>query len=200
MAARSIEKIRQRASAELSRKSSGQALLRQKATDGQALRRIRLGLRLSSAERPHRRQRSGQALRQRSGQAMLLTVIMTSGILFLVTSVAGILMFYQLQQVTDIGNSAAAVFAADAALEKATYNYLKSTEFVYDPTKPCFVSPRPPSCLGPTVSLSNGASGSSYLVIPPPGTPNATTVITAEGKGPGGRTVRLLQTTFFVNP
>ena len=146
-----------------------------------------------------RRASAGQALLRRAsaGQAMLLTVVMTSGILFLVTSVAGILMFYQLQQVTDIGNSAAAIFAADATLEKATYDYLTSPTYMYDPANPCFTTP---PCTGPTVSLSNGASGSSYLVIPPPGTANAATTITAEGRGPGGRTIRLLQNTFLINP
>jgi Flp pilus assembly protein TadG len=132
-----------------------------------------------------------------TGQAMLLTVIMTGGILFLVTSVAGILMFYQLQQVTDAGNSAAAIFAADATLEKALYDYYTSAAYVYDPATSCFTNP---PCQGPELALGNGASGSSYLVVPPPGTPNAETIITAEGKGPGGRTVRLLQTTILASP
>lgn len=131
---------------------------------------------------------------------MLLTVVMTSGILFLVTSVAGILMFYQLQQVTDIGNSAAAIFAADAALEKATYDYFLSSAYVYDqtvnPPNPCFTT----GCDGPSVSLTNGASGFSTILIEPPTSPNAVTTITAEGKGFGNRTVRFLQTKFLVNP
>lgn len=127
---------------------------------------------------------------------MLLTVVMTGGILFLVTSVAGILMFYQLQAMTDIGNSAAALFAADAALEQAVYIYFTSSTFVYDSSIPCFATP---PCIGPSLQLSNGASGSSYLTIPAPGE-NPITTITAEGRGPGGRTIRLLQTTFLIAP
>ncbi|MFH1192858.1 MAG: hypothetical protein V1656_00890 [Candidatus Jorgensenbacteria bacterium] len=150
----------------------------EKKRDGQALQRC-----------------SGQALRRYSGQAMLLTVVMTGGILFLVTSVAGILMFYQLQEMTDIGNSAAALFAADAILEKATYEYRTTSAFAYDPATPCFANP---PCPGPSLQLSNGASGVSYLTIPVPGAMKPVTVITAEGRGPGGRTIRLLQTKFSI--
>lgn len=61
-----------------------------------------------------------------SGQAMLLTVIMMSGIFMVATAIAGMLTFYQLQQANDISNSAAAIFAADGSLEEGVYRYLKT--------------------------------------------------------------------------
>lgn len=142
---------------------------------------------------------SGQALLRRAagGQAMLLVVIMMGGMLFLITAVAGLLMFYQLQQAADTVNSAQAFFAADAALEKAQYEYFTNPAFVYDPRNPCFGNP---PCAGPAVTLTNDASGNSFLVIPLPSVQNALTTITGEGRGPGGRTIRFLQSTFLVNP
>ena len=60
------------------------------------------------------------------GQAMLLTVIMMSGIFMVATAIAGMLTFYQLQQANDVSSSAMAIFAADGALEESVYRYLNT--------------------------------------------------------------------------
>ncbi len=125
---------------------------------------------------------------------MILTTLMIGGLFLMATAIAGLLMFYQLQQATDFGNSTIAIFAADANLERAIYYYFY--EYQYNPYNPglCF----PQSCdSGAPVNLSNGASGSSNLIIPPPDIAifYPTTTITAIGFDVGGRTIRLLQTT-----
>lgn len=129
---------------------------------------------------------------------MILTTIMIGGLFLMASAIAGLLMFYQLQQATDFGNSTIAIFAADANLERALYYYFY--EYRYNPDLPnrCYppLSLQPP-CSGPAVNLSNQASGSYTLIIPPPDIAISypTTTITATGFDAGGRTIRLLQTT-----
>ena len=57
-----------------------------------------------------------------SGQVMLITVMMLSGAVLASTSLAGLLILYQLRQATDAKASMQAIFAADAGLERAFYN------------------------------------------------------------------------------
>ncbi len=61
---------------------------------------------------------------------MLVTVIALSGIVLSATTVAGILMLYQIRQSTDAGNSTKAIFAADTGIEWEFYRFFK------DPTYP----------------------------------------------------------------
>lgn len=70
-----------------------------------------------------RASRSGQALRLRSGQAILLSVIMLNGILISASAVAGLLITYQIRQANDSVESMKAFFAADAGIEDALYCY-----------------------------------------------------------------------------
>jgi len=56
-----------------------------------------------------------------SGQAMLITVLTIGAVLLGATSIAGLLMVYQLRQNSDFANSAKAIFAADAGLEWGLY-------------------------------------------------------------------------------
>src|SRR3989344_6115965 len=56
-----------------------------------------------------------------SGQVMLITVLALSGTILGATTIAGLLMLYQIRQSADIINSAKAVFAADSGLERALY-------------------------------------------------------------------------------
>jgi hypothetical protein len=131
----------------------------------------------------------------RGGQAMILTVTMIGGMFLSATAIAGLLMFYQLQQANDAGNSTVAVFAADAVLETATYYYFNT--YQYNPAT-CLSNPCPDVTVsGPT--FSNGATASAKLTVPMAGTPNARTLITATGNDQGNRTVRLLQTSIFIN-
>lgn len=119
---------------------------------------------------------------------MLLTTVMIGGIFLMAAAVAGLLMFYQLQQSTDFGNSTIAIFAADAALEKALFDYFNSTAYLY-PNCSAY------GCAGPNLTLSNGASGTSAIA-----TGATTTVITSTGRDVGSRTIRLLQTTLQTSP
>lgn len=91
-----------------------------------------------------------------SGQAMLLTVVMMSGIFMVATAVAGMLTFYQAQEATDVNNSATAIFAADAALEEGIYRYLNS--FVEcDPGEICDL---------PVSQFENSAIGEVQVFVP----------------------------------
>jgi len=138
------------------------------------------------------------SLKSNSGQALLLTTVMMGGLFMLATSIAGLLMFYQIQQSTDAGNSTIAIYAADAALEEATYGYFKETQYVYGSRDQANCYPNP--CSRNTITLPNNAIGRAELIIPTTTIANATTTITATGRDAGGRTVRLLQTTFLVTP
>ena len=55
------------------------------------------------------------------GQVMLLTVLIVSGTILGATAIAGLLMIYQLRQVTNFGYSVQAFFAADSGLEWKLY-------------------------------------------------------------------------------
>jgi hypothetical protein len=59
----------------------------------------------------------------RSGQAMLIAVLSLGGAILGATTVAGLLMLYQIRATTDTANSAKAIFAADAGTEWALFNY-----------------------------------------------------------------------------
>lgn len=78
---------------------------------------------------------------------MILTVLTLGGALLGATTIAGLLMLYQVRQGADVGQSAKAVFAADAGIEWGLYNLLCQT----DPTRtPCPIPDLP--------EFSNGAS------------------------------------------
>ncbi len=61
-----------------------------------------------------------------NGQVMLLTVVILGGIMLGATTIAGLLMLYQIRQSTDIANSTKAIFAADAGIELSLYQWFKS--------------------------------------------------------------------------
>ncbi|GEM_PF-1253054 len=75
--------------------------------------------------------RNGQALRLRfpqfdsgqAGQAMILAILALGGAILGATTIAGLLMTYQIRQTTDFANSAKAIFAADTGVECGLYNY-----------------------------------------------------------------------------
>lgn len=52
---------------------------------------------------------------------MLLTVLIISGAILGTTTIAGLLMLYQIRQATDFGQSVQALFAADAGIEWTLY-------------------------------------------------------------------------------
>lgn len=99
----------------------------------------------------------------------------------LTTALSGLLMFYQLQQATDAGNSTIAIFAADAGLERASRCY-----FYEYPANPCNFT---------DTALGNGATFSTTVVV------SATsTLLHAEGMDAAGRATRALETTLGIVP
>ena len=63
----------------------------------------------------------GTPRKARSGQAMLIAVLALGGAVLGATTIAGLLMAYQIRQTGDFANSAKAIFAADAGTEWALY-------------------------------------------------------------------------------
>lgn len=59
------------------------------------------------------------------GQVMLLTVLIVSGTILGATTIAGLLMLYQLRQATQFSQSLQAFFAADSGLEWKLYQLCK---------------------------------------------------------------------------
>jgi len=60
------------------------------------------------------------------GQVMLVTILALSGTILGATTIAGLLMLYQIRQSADAGNSAKAIYAADAGLERQLYELFKN--------------------------------------------------------------------------
>ena len=58
-------------------------------------------------------------------QVMILTVLALGGTMLGATTIAGLLMVYQIRQATDLGNSGKAIFAADTGLEWGLYQFFK---------------------------------------------------------------------------
>ncbi len=100
---------------------------------------------------------------------MILTVLALGGTILGATTIAGLLMLYQLRQTTDMANSARAIFAADAGTEKAFYDLFCANDSSKLP------------CPSPDLTFQNGASvqivcydGSGNIISPCPdksGTP-----------------------------
>ncbi len=96
-------------------------------------------------------------LKERGGQVMILTVLALGGAVLSATTVAGLLMLYQIRQTTDMANSAKSIFAADAGTELTLYNLFCSA----DASKvPCPRDPLPKFSNNATVAVTCGdASG-----------------------------------------
>ncbi len=63
------------------------------------------------------------------GQVMLLTVLVIGGLLLGASSIAGLLMVYQIRQSSDVINSTKAIFAADTGLEWELYRMFKNPSY-----------------------------------------------------------------------
>lgn len=59
----------------------------------------------------------------RKGQVMILTVLALGGAVLGATTIAGLLMLYQIRETTDLANSAKAIYAADSGIEASLYNW-----------------------------------------------------------------------------
>jgi hypothetical protein len=58
---------------------------------------------------------------KKEGQVMLLTVLILSTLFLSATAIAGLLMVFQLSQVTKVVESTSAIFAADAGIERGLF-------------------------------------------------------------------------------
>jgi hypothetical protein len=67
---------------------------------------------------------------KKRGQVMLLTTLILAGILLGATTIAGILMVYQIRQSTDIAESTKAIYAAETGLEWELYKQNKDANYV----------------------------------------------------------------------
>lgn len=90
----------------------------------------------------------------REGQVMILTVLTLGGALLGATTIAGLLMLYQVRQGADVGQSAKAVFAADAGIEWGLYNLLCQTDPIGQERTPCPMPELPQFANGATVTVS----------------------------------------------
>ena len=112
---------------------------------------------------------------------MLMTVLVLSGTILVATTIAGLLMLYQIRQSVNVSQSAQAIFAADAGLEWELYRHYR------DP-----VYQRP--------SLTNGADFTTTL-IPDGITSLANVSVKSVGKaGATGQTARAFQLLFSAFP
>ena len=100
------------------------------------------------------------------GQAMLITILALGGTILGATTIAGVLMIYQIRQATDLKLSSKAIFAADAAIEWANYQMLIATT-----TDIVFADPKTKSkgycynILGDIVEDCDGSNGNLIWVI-----------------------------------
>jgi hypothetical protein len=70
--------------------------------------------------------RKKSSFRARRGQAMILTVLALGGMMLGATTIAGLLLTYQIRQATDLAASSRAIYAADAGLELALYQFFRN--------------------------------------------------------------------------
>jgi hypothetical protein len=109
----------------------------------------------------------------RQGQVMLLTVLTLGGTLLGITTIAGLLMIYQVRQGTDLSKSAKAIFAADSGIEWSLYNVICSANDTS--SQPCPISPTPPAFTnGATVAVT--CKDDTGAVIADCNSPNVATV------------------------
>lgn len=71
---------------------------------------------------------------------MLLTILALGGAILGATTIAGILMLYQIRATTDAENSAKAIFAADAGTQWTLFDYYCDVTTTYNPFSRCVPS------------------------------------------------------------
>jgi hypothetical protein len=65
---------------------------------------------------------------RRSGQALIIAVLSLGGAILGATTIAGLLTIYQIRATTDSENSAKSIFAADAGVNLALFDFYCSTD------------------------------------------------------------------------
>jgi hypothetical protein len=61
----------------------------------------------------------------RRGQVLLTTVLTLGGTILGATTIAGLLLVYQIRQATDLANSGKAIYAADTGVEWGLYQFFR---------------------------------------------------------------------------
>lgn len=124
-----------------------------------------------------------------NGQTMILITVMMGGLILSATAIAGLLMFYQLQRSTDAASSGRAIFATDAASERALECYFHELVFSEAPDTTTDYCPE-------SVTLGNGARASSSIRFDISG--GNVIGFWIRGSGVAGSTERALESYFSV--
>ncbi len=136
-------------------------------------------------EKIQKNKRDGQASYNswnRTGQVMILSVVILGGVLLSAASVAGLLMVYQIRASNDAVNSAKAVFAADAGIEAAAWCLGKGSDCPWEQE----FSDAP---------FAFDDAGVTFKILWPELTAGRVQMV-SQGLAGGGRVVRILETTF----
>jgi hypothetical protein len=118
------------------------------------------------------------------GQVMLITVFALSGTILGATTIAGLLMLYQIRQSTDVGNSTKAIFAADSGLEWRLYKFYKTDK------QKCLECPDGGAC--PAPSLQNESTFQATCTLQGSGTSQSVVI---KSIGTSGNNSRALEIT-----
>ncbi len=95
----------------------------------------------------------------RRGQAMLLATLALGGAILGATTIAGLLMLYQIRATTDSEHSAQAIFAADAGVEWAEFDFYCDATSTASPVSRCDGAQREQALPGnPPGTLGNSAA------------------------------------------
>ncbi len=122
---------------------------------------------------------------KQEGQVLLLTVLLLSGAILSATTLAAIMVLYQLRQSADTSGSAKAIYAADSGIECTLFNKFRCTAI--SPNCPSITTvARDCGDINP-VTLNNGAV---YKTVVSGGG----NVVTSIGKS--GRAARAFEITF----
>ena len=97
-----------------------------------------------------------------SGQAMILAVLALGGAILGATTIAGLLMTYQLRQVGDFSSSAKAIYAADAGVECGLYAQIKDNSVSCPETPSSDANYTETTDLVNQTIFSQGASGNAH--------------------------------------
>lgn len=114
-------------------------------------------------------------MKKQKGQVMLITVVMISSAILTASSLAGLLILFQLRQASDIAASTEAIFAADSGIECVLFNNFRTT-----------ASPRDCGEITPVSTFSNGAE---YKTV-------SSGASSTKSVGRSGRTARSFEITF----
>lgn len=106
----------------------------------------------------------------RSGQTMLLTVLIMSGVMLSATVIGGYLVLNQLRQATFSANSAQAIAAADSGIECELYNLFKGAAvdcaaLEFDAKVPVSVNTTVTTMGTTTIIESTGGAAKSYRAL-----------------------------------